>query len=340
MPGPLVAWASSSRWRSVSPLAAQQFIGPSKCTSCHDHARQATKWQKEEPAQFKDKAHFNTRKQLDGPKAAAYAKAVGLADSYDVKGSCVACHSTVFRGDANAGVSCESCHGPGSGYLEPHQAKGAYAKSVSLGLRDLKAKPPAIAKACVTCHLTTDRKLLAAGHPAGANFDVGTGLKNVVALEDGVRFRGRDRRGQGGHGTGRLRAPPPLPLRRRRPPPRKAPLPPPHRRRGQGGRHPRRGRVTAGGAAVAPPAACRGARRPRRRPAAAAPATGAAAAPWDWDQPIRALPQDYVPEAAAPEPARARRRAAAAPSAAPRLLVLRGRPGGWRRHRPWRRIFP
>ena len=97
----------------VSPLAAQQYIGPSKCTSCHDHARQATKWQKEEPAQFKDKAHFNTRKQLDGPKAAAYAKAIGLADSYDVKGSCVACHSTVFRGDANAGVSCESCHGPG-----------------------------------------------------------------------------------------------------------------------------------------------------------------------------------------------------------------------------------
>ncbi|HUG54954.1 MAG TPA: multiheme c-type cytochrome, partial [Vicinamibacteria bacterium] len=166
---------------SAAPLAAQyQYTGPSKCTPCHDHSRQTTRWQKEEPALFKDNAHYNTRKALDAAKSTAYAKAVGLSDSYDLKGSCVTCHSTVFRGDANAGVSCESCHGPGSGYLEPHQVKGSYAKSITLGLRDLKGKPPAIAKACVTCHLTTDRKLLAAGHPSGADFDVGAGLRNVV----------------------------------------------------------------------------------------------------------------------------------------------------------------
>ena len=57
---------------------------------------------------LKDKAHYNTRKQLDGAKAGTYAKAIGLADPYDVKGSCVTCHATVFRGDANAGVSCET----------------------------------------------------------------------------------------------------------------------------------------------------------------------------------------------------------------------------------------
>ena len=105
---------------TASLARAQTVVGPSKCTACHDHDRQTAKWQKEEPAQYKDKAHYNTRKQLDGAKAGTYAKAIGLADPYDVKGSCVTCHATVFRGDANAGVSCESCHGPASGYLEPN----------------------------------------------------------------------------------------------------------------------------------------------------------------------------------------------------------------------------
>src|SRR5262249_45973528 len=171
------------RTRSVSRLAlltssgvllvaagasAQPYLGPSKCVGCHDHERQAQKWQKEEPTTLKAKAHFNTLKQLDAPKSAGWAKAIGLADPYDVKGSCVKCHATVFRGDANAGVSCESCHGPSSNYLEPHQTKGSYAKSIPLGLRDLRSKPPAIAKACVACHLTTDKRLVAAGRPSGA----------------------------------------------------------------------------------------------------------------------------------------------------------------------------
>src|SRR5882672_11104139 len=218
---------------TASAAHAQTVLGPSKCTACHDHDRQTTKWQREEPAQYKDKAHYNTRKQLDGAKAGAYAKAIGLADPYDVKGSCVTCHATVFRGDANAGVSCESCHGPASGYLDPHQVKGSYAKAVSTGLRDLKSKPPAIAKACVGCHLTTDKRLVTAGHPSGAEFDAG--------------------------------AAPPAP----------------------------------GGA---PPAVKGGARATgavtSAAPAAQAPT--AASAPWDWNAPIRALPEDYVPETAAP----------------------------------------
>jgi hypothetical protein len=164
----------------TTPAAAQAVLGPSKCVSCHDHQRQALKWSKEEPAALRGRAHYNTRKKLEGAKAAAFARAVGLMDPYDVKGSCVRCHATVFRGDAGAGVSCESCHGPGSGYNEPHQVKGAYAKAVAAGMRDLRGKPASIGTLCVDCHVTPDRRLAAAGHPIGATFDAGAALARIV----------------------------------------------------------------------------------------------------------------------------------------------------------------
>ncbi|HZM49655.1 MAG TPA: multiheme c-type cytochrome [Vicinamibacteria bacterium] len=272
---------------SVAP--AQTVVGPSKCTTCHDHDRQTAKWQKEEPAQYKDKAHYNTRKQLDGAKAGTYAKAIGIADPYDVKGSCVTCHATVFRGDANAGVSCESCHGPASGYLEPHQVKGSYAKAVATGLRDLKSKPPAIAKACVACHLTTDKRLTAAGHPSGAEFDVGAGLKKVVHWDTAYDFAVVTAAGKAAMGPAAARAaaaPPPAP----------------------GGAAP----AAPGGAP--PPVKAGG-----RAPAAAPAAPSAASAPWDWNAPIRALPEDYKPEPAEPaEPAATVAPAGTAAPAAPR----------------------
>ena len=272
----------------VSVARAQTVVGPSKCTACHDHDRQTAKWQKEEPLQYKDKAHYNTRKQLDGAKAGTYAKAIGIADPYDVKGSCVTCHATVFRGDANAGVSCESCHGPASGYLEPHQVKGSYAKAVSTGLRDLKSKPPAIAKACVACHLTTDKRLIAAGHPSGAEFDVGAGLKKVVHWATTYDFAAVTAAGKAAMGPAGARAaaaPPPPPGGGAPPPPGGAAAP-----------------VKAGG----------------RAPAAAPAAPSAASAPWDWNAPIRALPEDYVPEPAeAAAPAASGAAAPAGGTAAP-----------------------
>jgi hypothetical protein len=232
---------------SSVPAAAQTFLGPSKCVQCHDHERQAAKWQKQEPLAFKGKAHYATLKQLDAPKALGWAKAIGLADPYDLKGSCVKCHATVFRGDANAGVSCETCHGAASVYNDLHQQKGSYARAVAAGLRDLRDKPAAIARLCVECHVVTDRRLAAAGHPAGESFDAGASLQKLVHWTRAYDFAQVAAAGRAA-GAGRAlgAAPPPA--------------------------------ARAGG-----------------RPATAAPAA-APAAPWDWSQPIRALPQDYQPE--------------------------------------------
>jgi hypothetical protein len=294
----------------ASTAAAQTYTGPSKCVGCHDHDRQALKWQKEEPAQLKGKAHFNTLKQLDAPKSAGFAKAIGLADPYDLKGSCVKCHSTVFRGDANAGVSCESCHGPSSGYIDVHQQKGAYLKSVAAGLRDLKEKPSAIARTCVECHVVSDKRLAAAGHPAGEGFEAGASLAKVVHWNTRYDFAQVT---AAGRSAAAGRAPGPAskaaPVVAVVPP--QAAAPPPA--------------APAGAPAAPPPRAA----APAATRQAAAPV--AAPAPWDWDQPIRPLPDDYKPDpiapaAPAPAPVPAQPEPAPAVPAAPANPPARSRP--------------
>jgi len=291
----------------TSARAQYNTTGPSKCVACHDHGRQATKWQKEEPAAFGVKAHFNTRKQLDGAKAGTYAKAIGLADPYDLKGSCVRCHATVFRGDANAGVSCESCHGAASGYLDVHQVKGSHAKSVAAGLKDLREKPAAIARVCVDCHVTPDRRLAVAGHPSGSAFDAGASLQKIVHWTIAYNYAQVSAAGKTAM-AGRVAAPPVAPS---------APSVAPSR-----GSAPV---VTASKAPAAPPPASAppAAAPPAATPPAAAAPAAPPPAPWDWDQPIRPLPKEYVPEPVAeptPEPVPEARPAAPAtvpPAAAP-----------------------
>jgi len=79
-------------------------------------------------------------KTLSSPKALDYAKKNGIADAAkDPK--CLKCHSTYDRIDAKLrggilaeeGVSCETCHGPGSSYKSPSVMKNlAQAKSMAL----------------------------------------------------------------------------------------------------------------------------------------------------------------------------------------------------------------
>lgn len=157
----------------VSPAAAApKYLGPNKCISCHDHDKQKD-WSAKD-------AHAKALAQLEDRNAAKYAKAIGLADPYNLKGACVACHATVFNGDANAGVSCETCHGAGSDYVEPHQQKGSYAKAVTLGMIDTRGNYAVWAKMCNECHILRDQKLIAAGHKSGADFEVGAGSKKIV----------------------------------------------------------------------------------------------------------------------------------------------------------------
>ena len=98
-----------------------KYIGANKCKTCHKKAKDGE--------QFKiwsESAHANAMKTLASDEAKKIAKKMGIADpAADAK--CTKCHSTFASIDAklldaktkltlDEGVSCESCHGPGSDY--------------------------------------------------------------------------------------------------------------------------------------------------------------------------------------------------------------------------------
>jgi hypothetical protein len=159
---------------SAAGLGAADVLGPSECIRCHSHGVQARAWQERDVERSGDKAHVKSLDRLRSRESATLARAAGVSSPRDAL--CTKCHATVVRGRPRAGVSCESCHGAGKDYLEVHQKKDQYAPSVAAGMRDLRVKVPAIVELCVSCHVTTDPTLVAAGHPVGETFDVAKSL--------------------------------------------------------------------------------------------------------------------------------------------------------------------
>jgi hypothetical protein len=95
-----------------------KYVGADKCKACHNKAasgEQYNKWMKD--------PHSQALKTLSGQKAMDYGKKNGIADP-SKEAKCLKCHSTYDIADpklrgtilATEGVSCESCHGPGSAY--------------------------------------------------------------------------------------------------------------------------------------------------------------------------------------------------------------------------------
>ncbi|PKP08297.1 MAG: cytochrome C554 [Bacteroidetes bacterium HGW-Bacteroidetes-4] len=124
-----------------------EYIGAAKCKPCHNAAPKGKQYDK-----WASGPHANAMKSLSNEKSMAYAKANGIADPTKEK-SCLKCHSTfhAINPDLNMslkedeGVSCESCHGPGSKYKSPAIMKDL-AKSKANGLI---VPDKAL---CVTCH--------------------------------------------------------------------------------------------------------------------------------------------------------------------------------------------
>lgn len=175
--------------------APENVVGRETCRQCHQA----------EFAAWEHSSH-NTKawKLLDHPKAAEFAKALGVTD---IKGAsaCTKCHGTQRREAGKLviaeGNSCESCHGGAGGknnWLQLHSDFGLgreITKSTKLSdllldrgketpqhraTRDAACKKAGmnrsadayrIAKNCLQCHLVPNEKLAEAGHPINSKFE-------------------------------------------------------------------------------------------------------------------------------------------------------------------------
>ena len=133
-----------------SLLSAQvtfKYIGADKCKLCHNKPANGDAYGK-----WVADPHSKAMKSLSSQASLDYAKKNGIADPTK-EAKCLKCHSTFDAVPANLrggitqadGVSCESCHGPGSAYKSP-----AIMKSREQSIKNGLILPTEAV--CVKCH--------------------------------------------------------------------------------------------------------------------------------------------------------------------------------------------
>jgi hypothetical protein len=172
-----------------TPAAAQEYavLGRAACVDCHEpdgRHQLEYEWLREHDGSSPGTQHINAFNQLYDNEAESRRFVQALlpdvndgweeAMLYDASIGCMRCHATVVGGEPIDGVTCEGCHGPGSGYNEIHKERGSYRRAVEEGgLRDLIGKPESWSRVCMDCHAMDNAVLIAAGHPSGDEFDLG-----------------------------------------------------------------------------------------------------------------------------------------------------------------------
>jgi hypothetical protein len=197
----VMGWASASlafaaddiHLLPTPPVAAPQRVfaakGTELCVRCHRSEQNA--WvDSSTTAVWRHDAHSRAHLALspDNPRTRGMEAVLGIkaADT----AACVACHThpagepAVEEENAvvHAGISCETCHGAGSGYFEPHMEKRwrflSSAEKEALGMHDLR-NPVSKAENCLSCHLgdvgsgkVITHAMYAAGHPPLPAFEM------------------------------------------------------------------------------------------------------------------------------------------------------------------------
>ena len=169
--------------------AAGKYTGPGSCasTSCHGSVLPRAEndvLQNEYSTWIVKDKHSKAYSALTGPVGEHIAGILNLGKAENAP-RCLACHSLDPPAeqrsrsfDVSEGVSCESCHGPASGWLGPHTERGfTYEKSAALGMYDVRDLTKRTEK-CLGCHVGSEEKyvdheMIAAGHPL-LQFELGS----------------------------------------------------------------------------------------------------------------------------------------------------------------------
>jgi hypothetical protein len=165
-----------------STLVIGKYVGPGSCSAaaCHGgvtDSRDERGKQTEYGTWIIQDAHARAFHSLENQVSLRMGKILGLAKPPASEEKCLACHAlspkpaeTERNIDIKMdGVSCESCHGPASGWLESHIRKNSTETSKQCGMYDIKNVELRTMK-CLECHLGTEKKevdhsMIAAGHP-------------------------------------------------------------------------------------------------------------------------------------------------------------------------------
>jgi hypothetical protein len=170
---------------AAEPAFAQtkpsRIEGPNACVECH----------KKEGEIWKKSHHYSTFRNMPRSKEArAIAKKMKIKRMKSSK-LCLGCHFTTQKAKKKkkpiAGISCESCHAEGKGYIKVHaefsgkknkesesktEATARWKKSEAAGM----IRPNTLyklAKNCYSCHVVPREKLVnVGGHTAGSKFEL------------------------------------------------------------------------------------------------------------------------------------------------------------------------
>ena len=133
--------------------ANAKYIGANKCKMCHKSATKGNQF-----GIWSESAHAKAYATLATDKAKAVAKKAGVSGDPQKADECLGCHVTAFSAPASAkaatykmeeGVTCETCHGPGSLYKSMKVMK-----ALTAGTQDAAAVAfmKATEKTCLECH--------------------------------------------------------------------------------------------------------------------------------------------------------------------------------------------
>ena len=177
----LAAQPAGAAGMTQTGLDPAKVVGPNKCGECHKYSVEV----------WKGTHHFSTFTELPrNKKAREIAQKMGIRRIKN-DSLCVNCHftpQTQKNGEikAIAGISCESCHTNGAGWVKIHSEYSGKKKETETKAEAVERWKKAeaagmirpymiyrLAKNCLSCHTVPNEKLVnVGGHPAGSAFEL------------------------------------------------------------------------------------------------------------------------------------------------------------------------